>query len=382
MRWFLCSLALCSLVSAGDEDKAKPPLARALPDGCRLKDLGPCDATANGRIPCAIAEANGRVVVAFPEAGTGRLCLCTNLYRPPGWRGEKVEEYWDSTAVPSFDDGRLAALDMTTAMGAWLVTWAPLAEKYDPQWTESVGGPGRWQTFCNDPQAPPMLLFPAFAIAHAGERSVYVVHNDPKSKALNYLSHPGEIRCLPALPVGQKEEIVALAVQANGAIHGLTFLDGKLSYLTNKGGEPKREVLETGDLAEVRGAVIADETGAAHVVCRHSRSGGLSYRTNQSGEWVSTMVERGTRVGMACALALDPKGRAHVCYTADDGVRYATNADGWKVYCVGSGKALPGCDIAVDGHGCVHICYVLGGRMTYATNSKPREEEQPKEGGR
>jgi hypothetical protein len=257
-----------------------------------------------------------------------------------------------------------------------ILNWVPWEKKYDPRWTESVGGPGRWQTFCGDPEAPSMPAFPAFTLARAGERSVYAVHNDPKSKRLDYLGHPKDAACPQAIPVADKEEIVALAVQADGTIHALTFIERNLFYLTNKG-EPTREVLETGDLTEIRGAVAADETGAAHAAYRDARSGGLLYRTNLSGKWTSAVVEPGAGVGLACAIAVDARGKEHGCYTVGAGVRYATNATGsWEVFAVASGKPLPGCDIAIDEQGYAHMCYAIDGKMAYATN---RPEEKKKE---
>ncbi|MFI5402815.1 MAG: hypothetical protein ACHQ1G_07760 [Planctomycetota bacterium] len=374
MRGLLCCIALCPCALAGEGDAAKlAPAVRALPPGWRFRDLAACP-ECKDRFPCAIAEDGGKVVVAFAEPSHGGLDLSTNLYSPPSFLREEPEngeEYWDNE---SLGKESLAQLDLAIGDDVVAIVWVPLGNVYDPRWTESVGGPGRWQAFFGDPNAPPMPSFPAFALARTKEKEIIAVHNDPEARALEYLARPRGMSAV-AIPVAAKEEVVSLAVQGNGTIHALTFLDRKLSYLTNKGGAVKREILETGDLTEIRGAVAADEMGAAHVASRDSETEGLLYRTNVSGKWISIVVERGADAGVGCAIAVDAKGREHIAYTTPSGVRYATNtAGGWEVFAVAAGQPLPGCDVAIDAQGYVHMCYAVGGKMVYATN-RPQEKK-------
>jgi len=369
MRHVLCLLVLCPFTFAGGEDAPKVDV-RSLPAGWRFQDLERCHPGTNGRVPCAIAEGGGRVAVAFPEPAQGRLTVRTNCFSHD-W-GDAESEYWSGAELsekPLVQVGALIADDV-------LISWVQAGEKYDPNWTMSVGGPGRWQGFSGHPDAPPMPAYPAFALANATERGVFAVHNDPKSKALDYMAHPKGDRPPRPIPVGDAEEIVALAVQADGTIHALTCLEGKLLYLANKGGDPTRETVSTGKFTEIRGALAADASGAAHAAYRDAGTEGLLYRTNTSGKWVSVLVEGGAGVGMACAIAVDAKGKEHICYTVGGGVRYATNAAGsWQVFSVATGKTLPGCGIAIDKQGHVHLCFAVDRVMRYATN-RPQDKRE------
>ncbi len=371
---FSAVVAACAGKTTTPEAHAPVAQASEPPGGdWRFRNLGKYELPDDGLVPCAIAQRGGLVAVVFAGADVGKMFVATNRFLP-FFSDERVPgQYWEHSEL---SDGPLGWVSVTMA-GSISILHLERIDEYEVRWTSSMGGPGRWQTPYRPPDGSARPKYPAVTLSPGG---AFAVHNDPMAGALDYYGW-SKTRKPPPVPVDRDEEIASLLVTDSGDLHAITIRRGKVFHLTNRGDEVVRTVLKSESARAVRGSIGVGPNGSVHVLYRDSNTNGLEYLQRAAAGWRRQRLHASDRAGLANTLRVDPAGGIHVCYSVQDGLRYAHNTTGtWQHRDVVRNSRIDGCDFVLDHDLHPHIGFAQRstGEFVYATTRPaPVEKTEP-----